>query len=469
MSDFFFPPSFQQDEMQFLEKIKSGMRRVMLYENPSIQEKTRKVIPVEELMEKAKENLESPTRNRSFDLQDCLLLALLRWFKTSFFSWVDTVPCSDCGGKTRSTGSLPPSQNDLLWGAGRVEAHTCDTCSRVNRFPRYTVAEKLLESRRGRCGEWADCFTLCCRALGFEARFVMDWTDHVWTEVFSTSQDRWLHCDPCENVCDKPLLYESGWGKKLNYIIAVAKDDVQDVSWRYSAKHQELLSRRNLVREKWLWKTIEKLWNEKLLPLPESRKTVLKQRLVKELIQFLFVNNVKEAENLPGRSTGSLEWRQARGELGAVNEQQGDNFVFKPDEQERESEIIHVCYNCALDKYIRKSSGNKRKSGWYSCVNSFKAVMRKEEFDWKMVYLARSEGAPSSEITWKFDMNGKVQINSLCLFLHQCYISFLKYKCIAKFELKLKRHCRYIELAVREHNSEDLFKITTAKIIVKIN
>lgn len=403
---------FLASEEEFLGRIRNGMKRVLQYENSNIQEKTRSTIPLESLQQEAEENLRDfQNKDIKRDIRDFLLLALLKWFKHSFFKWVDTLPCDKCGGKTQHNGGIQPSSEDLRWGASRVEAHFCTKCQLNTRFPRYTNPERLLSTRRGRCGEWADCFTLCCRALGFEARFVMDWTDHVWTEVYSNSQSRWLHCDPCENICDKPLLYESGWGKKLTYVIAVSKDEVQDVTWRYSAKHEEVLCRRNLCREVWLRHTIHNLWKRQLSNLSQERQNELWLRLIGELSEFISIK--KDKENLPGRSTGSVAWRQARGELGSgantksllnTNNSNQNGYVFIPSSKECQSKVIHILYSCSADKYVKKSANNEEHLGWETCSFEQKNMFRKEELDWGMVYLARTEGSTSSQISWKFDL-----------------------------------------------------------------
>lgn len=72
-------------------------------------------------------------------------------------------------------------------------SYACEAIGCQVRFPRYHgVPEKLLETRRGRCGEWANCFALIARSLGFDTRHVLDWTDHVWVEIFSEAEQRLL-------------------------------------------------------------------------------------------------------------------------------------------------------------------------------------------------------------------------------------------------------------------------------------
>lgn len=386
------------------------MSQVLLYEDPLLQDKARALVPTARLMQEAEVRLQecrSEDPSSSLDVKDCLVLELLNWFKKSFFIWVDCLPCEKCGGSTHHAGSSVPTEEEALWGGSRVEKHQCDTCNAFTRFPRYNHPAKLLETRRGRCGEWANCFTLCCRALRLEARYVLDWTDHVWTEVYSQSQRRWVHCDPCENVCDKPLLYEEGWGKKLTYVIGFSKDDIQDVTWRYSAKHQEVLARRNSCRESWLINTIHQLFNKMLQTMSESRKQEMLHRLVVELVEFM-TPKAAANQSLQGRTTGSLAWRLARGELGTPEPAKKFQYVFRLLEDEKHSERVYIKYSCAKDIYIRESQSGSTKH-WYSCTYNTRFIFRKEESDWKMVYLAREDNSSSAEISWKFDLSGEHQ------------------------------------------------------------
>ncbi|XP_040403239.1 peptide-N(4)-(N-acetyl-beta-glucosaminyl)asparagine amidase isoform X2 [Cygnus olor] len=361
-------PLVQSLEMaaNILKALQSNFEHVLVYEDPSLQQKALASIPLQQLKGKAQKKLSQATRldkGAHVNEEDFLLLELLDWFKNDFFHWVNSLPCSRCGGQTEhKSDKLTPTDDDLRWNASRVENHYCNQCQFCNRFPRYSNPEKLLETRCGRCGEWANCFTLCCRAVGFEARYVWDCTDHVWTEVYSSSQKRWLHCDPCENACDKPLLYETGWGKKLSYIIAFSKDERQR-------------------------------------SLAESRKRELLQRTIVELVEFISPKPPKPGE-FGGRTSGSMAWRVARGEAGSEKRKE---VIFVPSEKEKTSKLFHLIYNIVEDSYIRISNNNEKITGWEAGVWKAESIWRKVETDWKMVYLARKEGSSSASISWKFE------------------------------------------------------------------
>lgn len=48
---------------------------------------------------------------------------------------------------------------------------------------------------------------------------------------------------------------------------------------------------------------------------------------------------------------------------------------------------------------------NETMKDWQSCVYNVENIARKEERDWKMVYLARTEDTATAQITWNFDFS----------------------------------------------------------------
>jgi peptide-N4-(N-acetyl-beta-glucosaminyl)asparagine amidase len=151
--------------------------------------------------------------------------------------------------------------------------------------------------------------------MGFDARYVLDWTDHVWTEVYSDYLGKWVHCDSCEQKFDAPLMYEAGWGKKLSYVIGFSPDGVVDVTKRYTQKYNDVLTRRNEVSEDWLKKTLNIINYQLSIFMIPDKLSEINQRSKEEEIDFS-KNQIVNTDELEGRISGSTEWKESRGETG---------------------------------------------------------------------------------------------------------------------------------------------------------
>ena len=69
--------------------------------------------------------------------------------------------------------------------------------------------------------------------------------------------------------------------------------------------------------------------------------------------------------------------------------------------------------NCVLGCFRPFASGADREAeGWHALANDFSDIFRKEEFDWKMVYLARREGTNKASISWKIDLTGELSVTT---------------------------------------------------------
>jgi len=357
--DMFRIPGISEDDQKFLERVQASSRTVQNWDiDPELLKKCRTIIPWDELTTgtratgaRGKDTEKSPYCNPekdrllrasddsslepgSFlvggaDSNAIFLQRLCRWFQ-SYMSWVNAPPCSVCGCTDCEMKTVrgPETQEELEGMAKRVEVYYCPVCkANTTTFPRYNKAGKLLETRQGRCGEYANLFGLFCRSAGFETRLVLDWSDHLWTEV--RLGDSWVMADACEGVIDQPSMYEHGWGKDgLSYMVGIGRDHVVDVTPRYTRKFMtdDFQTRRRALTESEETSTrnLQKL-NERMRTyptmLPKTRVDELERRRKleeAELQQHKQATEWTEQDKYgSGRISGSLEWKKKRQEAGS--------------------------------------------------------------------------------------------------------------------------------------------------------
>ncbi|KAK3843234.1 MAG: hypothetical protein J3R72DRAFT_441118 [Linnemannia gamsii] len=304
-------------EADFVNVFKGTNTSVLQFENRELLDLASDQMPIGRFFEEA-EAMADEFPDDSLD--DVVIRRLLHWFKNEYFTWVNQPPCARCESSTTSTGGVAPSVQERQDGAGVVETYKCTSpdCSQITRFPRYGGMPRILfETRRGRCGEWANCFTVCCRALGYKARFVHDTTDHVWTEVWSEHKQRWIHCDSCEAAYDQPLLYTTGWGKALSYCVSFSAEEVVDVTRRYTVDFDAVVAkRRRSIREPVFAKFLHRLSesNFSRLDLKPEEVLTIRQRQAKERDDLVGKGGDNRAIETKDRQSGSDEWTKARGE-----------------------------------------------------------------------------------------------------------------------------------------------------------
>lgn len=196
--------------------------------------------------------------------------AVLTALKTNYFFYYqkclshepDTATCntqaeSDLVGQIACQDKDDEVADDCVYAELRF-CSDCNASASFFEYSRFHGPLALLDTKAsrnsvmGQCEEFSRAGHAILAFLGYETRYVLDFTDHVWIEVRLPKGEKgtWIHADPSEGVMDNPLMYEKGWGKQLTMIFAFTPWTVEHVTSRYTDNYAATVARRGVPDER---------------------------------------------------------------------------------------------------------------------------------------------------------------------------------------------------------------------------
>jgi len=232
---------------------------------------------------------------KRFDINDPhkKLESLLKWFTNEYFKKYEFPICERCNKQTDYCGNGPVLLSELDGFPLDADHYMCPTCGSQERFPRFQKPTRLLKNKYGKCREHIIAFGAILHALGFSFRFVTDFTEQEWIEVWSETESRYIHIDPFVEAFDAPLLYETGWMKDIIWVVAINSKECFDVTKRYTSRFDSVISSRNAFLGEEIFQKLITYRNIQWMSIakPKDKDLIIKRQQL-DFIQMLNENRI---------------------------------------------------------------------------------------------------------------------------------------------------------------------------------
>lgn len=260
-----------RDKAHHIKEDKTDLKQYILNNIMSGHVRSKIDVKAEKLLSDIQQSFAMATSENKYhsncqhwSLRDTFLVELGHWFNTEFMEWFKpkcpNPKCTKDDAKMEYTEMMDENEMVRVYGndISRVHLYRCSNCGETQHFLRFYQCDAFIRgtvARRGWCGDHCDVFAAIINALGFEWRFALDDTDHIWIEIYSQEREKWCCFEPSPETDTKRYDFNKFADRKSRYIHAIdGSNQFPDVTHRYHSDAEIVQKRRNehCISEEWV-------------------------------------------------------------------------------------------------------------------------------------------------------------------------------------------------------------------------